>query len=204
VIPQAPLASRPPVGEPAVAAAPAAAPPKPAPPAEKSAEPAAKPAPPAAPKAAVKVAAAPVKPAASAAPVAAKPAAPAAPVAAKPVAPAALVATASKPAAAAPPAALPASLAPSKQLTQAQIRQIMLAAESQWKPCLKDAFGSNMSIGVLVAGSGQVQKADILGPLAQSATGRCITEQIRKLRFPAFTEGGPTKQFFWSYQIPKP
>jgi hypothetical protein len=90
---------------------------------------------------------------------------------------------------------------PQKQLSQATIRQTMLTAQAGWSSCVKDAFGSNLSIGIAVNNAGQVQKADILGPLAQSSTGRCITGEIRKLHFPPFTEG-TTKQFFWSYQIP--
>lgn len=96
----------------------------------------------------------------------------------------------------------PPSLEPTKQLSQALIRQTMLASEARWKSCIKEAWGTNISIGIIVDSSGQVQKADILGAIAQSATGRCITDQIRKLRFPPFTEGGASKQFFWSYQIP--
>jgi hypothetical protein len=84
------------------------------------------------------------------------------------------------------------------------MHQTMLAAELKFKSCVKEAWGTNISIGIAVAASGEVQKADILGPIAQSATGRCIADQIRRLRFPPFTEGGASKQFFWSYQIPTP
>jgi hypothetical protein len=119
-------------------------------------------------------------------------------------APPVVVATRTKPATSAPPppAAAPIPSEPQKQLSQATIRQMMLSSESGWKSCVKDAFGSNLSIGIVVGSNGLVQKADILGPLSQSATGRCITAEIRKLRFPSFTEGGATKQFFWSYLIP--
>jgi hypothetical protein len=91
---------------------------------------------------------------------------------------------------------------PVKQLSPLLIRQIMLGSEPRFKSCVHEAWGTNISIGVTVEASGQVQKADILGPLGQSQTGRCITAEIRKLHFPAFTDGGPNKQFFWSYQIP--
>lgn len=100
-----------------------------------------------------------------------------------------------------PPVAPPVPTGPQKTLAQATIRQTMLAAQAGWPSCVKDAQGSNLSIGIVVTAAGQVQKADILGPLAQSATGRCITAEIRKLSFPPFTEG-VSKQFFWSYQIP--
>jgi hypothetical protein len=96
----------------------------------------------------------------------------------------------------------PAPSAPVKQLSPLLIRQIMLAAEPRFKSCLHEAWGTNISIGVTVDATGLVQKAEILGPLAQSQTGRCITDQVRKLHFPPFTEGGPSKPFFWSYQIP--
>jgi len=126
---------------------------------------------------------------------AAKPAAPQLAVRTKPAAPRPALAPE-------PPRVPPVSLEPVKQLSQATMRQLMLGAEARWKSCVKEAWGTNISIGIVVESSGQVQKADILGPLSTSATGRCITEHIRKLRFPPFTEGGATKQFFWSYQIP--
>jgi hypothetical protein len=94
------------------------------------------------------------------------------------------------------------ALAPVKQLTPQIIKSTMLAAESRWKTCVKEAWGSNVTIGIVVEASGSVQKADIMGALGTSGTGRCITDQVRKLHFPPFTDGGATKQLFWSYQIP--
>ena len=77
----------------------------------------------------------------------------------------------------------------------------MLRAESRFKACTKEAWGSYVTIMVAVDNSGTVQKADLIGPLNATATGHCISEQIKKQHFPPFTEG-PTKQFVWSYQIP--
>ena len=94
------------------------------------------------------------------------------------------------------------ALAPVKQLTPQIIKSTMLAAESRWKTCVKEAWGSNVTIGIVVEASGSVQKADIMGALGTSGTGRCITDQVRKLHFPPFTDGGATKQLFWTYQIP--
>lgn len=91
--------------------------------------------------------------------------------------------------------------APLKSLTQDVLRQNMLRAESRFKSCAKEAWGSYVTISILVDNSGSVQKADLIGPLGTSATGRCISEQIRKQHFPPFTEGS-SKQFVWSYQIP--
>ncbi len=91
--------------------------------------------------------------------------------------------------------------APLKTLTQDVLRQNMLRAESRFKSCAKEAWGSYVTISILVDNSGSVQKADLIGPLGTSATGRCISEQIRKQHFPPFTEGS-SKQFVWSYQIP--
>lgn len=106
-----------------------------------------------------------------------------------------------KPAATA--SATPLSLEPVPQLSPPIIRQHMLAAEKRFPGCVREGFGSNVSIGIVVESAGTVRKADILGPLGQSATGRCISEQIRGLRFPPFTEGGTTKFFVWSYQVPQ-
>ncbi len=124
----------------------------------------------------------------------------------KPLPPRPVVAAAPPIAAARPPVAVarpePVALTPVKQLSQPIMRQVMLGAERGFKACVKEAWGTNISIGIVVESSGQIQKAEILGPLAQSGTGRCISDLIRKLHFPPFTEGGATKQFFWSYQIP--
>ncbi len=113
--------------------------------------------------------------------------------------------TAGKPTAkpAATAAATPLSLEPVPQLSPPIIRQHMLAAERRFPSCVREGFGSNVSIGIVVESAGTVRKADILGPLGQSATGRCISEQIRGLRFPPFTEGGASKFFVWSYQVPQ-
>lgn len=106
----------------------------------------------------------------------------------------------SKPAAV---AAAALSLEPVPQLSPPIIRQHMLSAERRFPACVREGFGSNVSIGIVVESAGTVRKADILGPLGQSATGRCISEQIRGLRFPPFTEGGASKFFVWSYQVPQ-
>lgn len=79
----------------------------------------------------------------------------------------------------------------------------MLNAERHFPSCIREGWGSNVSIGIVVDAAGVVQKADILGPLGQTGTGRCISDQIRKLHFPPFTEGGATKFFVWSYQVPQ-
>ena len=79
----------------------------------------------------------------------------------------------------------------------------MLRAEGRFKACVKEAWGSYVTISIVVDNSGTVQKADLIGPLNTSATGRCISEQIRKQHFPPFTEGGATKFFVWSYQVPQ-
>lgn len=100
-------------------------------------------------------------------------------------------------------AAAPLSLEPVPQLSPPIIRQHMLSAERRFPTCVREGFGSNVSIGIVVESAGTVRKADILGPLGQSATGRCISEQIRGLRFPPFTEGGASKFFVWSYQVPQ-
>jgi hypothetical protein len=92
---------------------------------------------------------------------------------------------------------------PVPQLSPPIIRQHMLVAEKRFPSCVREGFGSNVSIGIVVEASGTVRKADILGGLGQSATGRCISEQLRGTRFPSFTEGGATKFFVWSYQLPQ-
>jgi hypothetical protein len=111
---------------------------------------------------------------------------------------AAKAAKAAKAAAAAEPEA-PA--APVKALSQEILRQNMLRAESHFKGCAKEAWGSFVTISIVVDNSGTVQKADLIGPLGSTATGHCISDQIRKQHFPPFTEGA-SKQFVWSYQIP--
>lgn len=100
-------------------------------------------------------------------------------------------------------AAAPLSMEPVPQLSPPIIRQHMLSAEKRFPGCVREGYGSNVSIGIVVESSGSVRKADILGPLGQSATGRCISEQIRGLHFPPFTEGGASKFFVWSYQVPQ-
>lgn len=94
------------------------------------------------------------------------------------------------------------SLEPVPSLTPQIQRQIMVAAESKWKTCAQDAFGSMLTISIAVEPTGSVQKADILGTLGSTTTGRCITDQVRKLRFPPFSEAAP-KKFVWSYQVPQ-
>ncbi len=106
-----------------------------------------------------------------------------------------------KPAAAV--ASAPLSMDPVPQLSPPIIRQHMLAAEKRFPGCVREGFGSNVSIGIVVESNGNVRKADILGSLGQSGTGRCISDQLRSLHFPPFTEGGATKFFVWSYQIPQ-
>jgi len=109
-----------------------------------------------------------------------------------------------KPAAKPPSVAAAAlSMDPVPQLSPPIIRQHMLVAEKRFPSCVREGFGSNVSIGIVVEASGTVRKADILGGLGQSATGRCISEQLRGMRFPPFTEGGATKFFVWSYQLPQ-
>jgi hypothetical protein len=88
-----------------------------------------------------------------------------------------------------------------KTLTPEAQRQNMLRAEGRFKACIKEAWGSYVTISIVVDNTGSVQKAELIGPLNASATGHCISEQIRKQHFPPFTEGG-SKQFVWSYQIP--
>lgn len=100
-------------------------------------------------------------------------------------------------------ASAPLSMDPVPQLSPPIIRQHMLAAEKRFPGCVREGFGSNVSIGIVVESNGNVRKADILGSLGQSGTGRCISDQLRSLRFPPFTEGGATKFFVWSYQIPQ-
>ncbi|HRI55028.1 MAG TPA: hypothetical protein PLW65_33050, partial [Pseudomonadota bacterium] len=95
----------------------------------------------------------------------------------------------------------PPAQAPLKTLTPEAQRQNMLRAEGRFKSCVKEAWGSYVTITIVVDNTGAVQKADLIGPLNSSATGRCISEQIRKQHFPPFTEGS-SKQFVWSYQIP--
>jgi len=77
----------------------------------------------------------------------------------------------------------------------------MTTAEPKWQSCPKDGSGKNLSIGIVVAPSGSVVKADVMGPSGSTDTARCVTERIRNMRFPAYAEGGP-KTFFWSYQVP--
>lgn len=127
--------------------------------------------------------------------VASKPTPETKPPAAKPT-----VKPAAKPAAV---ASAPLSLEPVPQLSPPIIRQHMLVAERRFPSCVREGFGSNVSIGIIVEANGTVRKADILGPLGPSATGRCISDQIRGLHFPPFTEGGATKFFVWSYQVPQ-
>lgn len=103
---------------------------------------------------------------------------------------------------AAKPAEPAVSLQPVPTLTPALQRQVMVAAESKWKPCAQDAFGSMLTISIAVEPSGGVQNVNILGTLGSTSTGRCVTDQIRKLRFPPFTEAAP-KKFVWSYQVPQ-
>jgi hypothetical protein len=103
---------------------------------------------------------------------------------------------------AAKPAEAAVSLQPVPTLTPALQRQVMVAAESKWKPCAQDAFGSMLTISIAVEPSGGVQNVNILGTLGSTSTGRCVTDQIRKLRFPPFTEAAP-KKFVWSYQVPQ-
>jgi len=90
---------------------------------------------------------------------------------------------------------------PVPQLTPQILRQHMQVAEPKWQSCPKDASGKNLSIGIVVAPSGSVLKADVLGPAGSTETARCVTERIRNMNFPAYVEGGP-KTFFWSYQAP--
>lgn len=103
---------------------------------------------------------------------------------------------------AAKPAEPAVSLQPVPTLTPALQRQVMVAAESKWKPCAQDAFGSMLTISIAVEPSGSVQNVNILGTLGSTSTGRCVTDQIRKLRFPPFTEAAP-KKFVWSYVVPQ-
>lgn len=78
----------------------------------------------------------------------------------------------------------------------------MSGVESKLPGCVREGYGGNISIGVVVDASGSVQKVNLLGPLAQTPTGKCIADRVRQARFPAFTEGGPSKLFVWSYQLP--
>lgn len=90
---------------------------------------------------------------------------------------------------------------PVAQLTPQILRQHMTVAEPRWQGCPKDGSGKNLSIGIVVAPSGSVVKADVMGPSASTETARCVTDKIRNMRFPAYAEGGP-KTFFWSYLVP--
>jgi hypothetical protein len=99
------------------------------------------------------------------------------------------------------PRAAALDLSPVPLLTPQILRQHMTVAEPKWQSCPKDGSGKNLSIGIVVAPSGSVVKADVLGPAGTTATARCVTERIRNMRFPAYAEGGP-KTFFWSYQAP--
>ena len=92
-------------------------------------------------------------------------------------------------------------LSPVALLTPQILRQHMTTAEPKWQSCPKDGSGKNLSIGIVVAPSGSVVKADVMGPSGSTDTARCVTERIRNMRFPAYAEGGP-KTFFWSYQVP--
>ena len=134
----------------------------------------------------------------------------------KPVDSGTVVATTSKPTTAAPGAmdkvvprkaepkitkAPALDLSPVALLTPQILRQHMTTAEPKWQSCPKDGSGKNLSIGIVVAPSGSVVKADVMGPSGSTDTARCVTERIRNMRFPAYAEGGP-KTFFWSYQVP--
>ena len=90
---------------------------------------------------------------------------------------------------------------PVASLTPQILRQHMTVAEPKWQGCPKDGSGKNLSIGIVVAPSGSVVKADVMGPSASTETARCVTDKIRNMRFPAYAEGGP-KTFFWSYLVP--
>lgn len=87
------------------------------------------------------------------------------------------------------------------QLTREIMRQHMTVAEPKWQSCPKDGSGKNLSIGISVAPSGSVVKAEVMGPAGSTQTAQCVTARIRNMRFPAYQEGGP-KNFFWSYQVP--
>ena len=92
-------------------------------------------------------------------------------------------------------------LSPVPQLTRDILRQHMTVAEPKWQACPKDGSGKYLTIGIAVAPSGSVVKAEVMGPAGSTQTAQCITERIRGMRFPAYSEGGP-KNFVWSYQVP--
>ncbi|MBL8635055.1 MAG: hypothetical protein JNM40_17640 [Myxococcales bacterium] len=100
-----------------------------------------------------------------------------------------------------PAKAVALDYSPVAQLTPQILRQHMTVAEPKWQGCPKDGSGKNLSIGIVVAPSGSVVKADVMGPSASTDTARCVTDKIRNMRFPAYAEGGP-KTFFWSYLVP--
>jgi hypothetical protein len=79
----------------------------------------------------------------------------------------------------------------------------MLRAEPRLRACTSEGWGTDVSLGISVAPSGQVRQAEVLGPLAQQPTGRCLLMRLRALRFPPFTEPAD-RQFFWSLHLPDP
>ena len=81
------------------------------------------------------------------------------------------------------------------------LKDAMQRNESALQRCVQEGWGSTITIGVTIAKSGTVQQVEVLGSFAQTPTGRCLTQEVRKARFPAFTQG-ETKQLYWTYQVP--
>lgn len=92
---------------------------------------------------------------------------------------------------------------PVTRLTPEQLRGVMVRSQPQLHRCLQEGWGSDVTIGVTVRPTGQVERVEIMNALAGRPTGRCLEGRIRALRFPAFAEGG-NKQFFWLYHMPAP
>jgi hypothetical protein len=94
-------------------------------------------------------------------------------------------------------------LQPVSRLTPEQLRAVMVRSQPQLHGCLQEGWGSDVTIGVTVRPTGQVERVEIMNALSGRPTGRCLEGRIRALRFPPFAEG-ENKQFFWLYHMPAP
>lgn len=92
---------------------------------------------------------------------------------------------------------------PVPELTGDMLRRAMLRAEPDLASCIREGWGSDVSLGVTVTPTGEVRSAEVLGPLGSSPTGQCLVQRLQKMRFPA-SLSGKSKPFFWPYHIPSP
>ncbi|MCC6995717.1 MAG: hypothetical protein IT370_13995 [Deltaproteobacteria bacterium] len=88
-----------------------------------------------------------------------------------------------------PPAPVPA---PPDVLSRTDIIRVMSPLRGRVKGCDRDGTGAGASVRVrvTVAASGRPSEVQVLAPLKDAATGKCIAQLVRGARFRAST-GGP-------------